>query len=434
MAEKADEKDKGGKLSGWIKAAITTVLGLVSGAGLMYLSPLLDKVIKPGKPVANFQYAIDGSQVTFHNRSTGGTEGWWDFGDGSALEPFVPGQDSVTHPYRKPGVYTVKLSLRNFLGEENERSATVNVEGGSASPPAIDALEVVPIRPELFAPATFRVVSRVKNADLCVWALGNDRPLEITPENASTQERFVTFTQPGNHVIKLAAFNGKQTIEKSAAINVLPAPAGTAMAVLRVTDEAVQVETKQVRQALPIEFPPGHKESSYKFSQPLTAEPGFVILKAAFADPIKDAPVKGLEFKFEPDRRKVRLTGELFKTGESAKRNGPPPRWVAPVVLTLERRGKPTMRTAEPIAAALTVPGTTLLPMPTLPPGWVAEQRKLTLEVREGNQVVWQEGRMPQQVPMRLRDRTYRVTATQTGNQVRIDVVDMAQQTGRQVP
>src|SRR5438045_1217889 len=84
------EEQAGGKSGGWFKAILTSIFGLFSGACLMYLSPLVDKVIKPSKPVANFAYQAQGLKVTFQNRSTGGQEGWWDFGDGSALEPFMP--------------------------------------------------------------------------------------------------------------------------------------------------------------------------------------------------------------------------------------------------------------------------------------------------------------------------------------------------------
>src|SRR5262245_22466169 len=105
---------QGGKLFGWIKAGVTGLFGLVSGAVLVYFTPLVDRVIKPGKPVANFKVEADGLKVAFHNRSTGGGDGWWDFGDGSALEPFLSNEDAVTHTYAKPGVYTAKLSLRNL--------------------------------------------------------------------------------------------------------------------------------------------------------------------------------------------------------------------------------------------------------------------------------------------------------------------------------
>src|SRR5438128_1815112 len=82
--------------------------GPMSGAFMMYLSPLLDKVVKPAKPVANFAVDHQGTTVMFHNRSAGGSEGWWDFGDGSPLEPVLAGQEAVSHTYANPGAYIAK--------------------------------------------------------------------------------------------------------------------------------------------------------------------------------------------------------------------------------------------------------------------------------------------------------------------------------------
>ena len=135
------------------------IVAVLSGAlpGLVlgyYLSPLLDKVIKPSKPVANFATQIQGMTVHFQNRAVGGSEGWWDFGDGSALEPFTAAQDNVPHKYEKPGVYTAKLTLRNLIGEENERAVSINLDTAAApAAPLIEVLEVVPTRGDTFAPA-----------------------------------------------------------------------------------------------------------------------------------------------------------------------------------------------------------------------------------------------------------------------------------------
>src|SRR4051794_21433552 len=99
----ADAAAGGSRLFGWIRAGVVSLFGLVSGAALMYFTPLVDRFIKPGKPVANFQYEADGLKVAFHNRASGGADGWWDFGDGSALEPFSPTQETVTHTFVRPG-------------------------------------------------------------------------------------------------------------------------------------------------------------------------------------------------------------------------------------------------------------------------------------------------------------------------------------------
>ncbi|MGK3919402.1 hypothetical protein ABI060_14260, partial [Enterococcus faecium] len=77
------------------------------------------------------------------------------------------------------------------------------------------------------APATFRLTSKTKNAELLVWDCGDEAPLQIVSDMAgdSDQDRFVTFTKPGGYVIKLAAINGKQFQVKDTIINVdLPPP------------------------------------------------------------------------------------------------------------------------------------------------------------------------------------------------------------------
>src|SRR5262245_37856789 len=167
------------KPGGWLKAFYGTLAGVLSGAVMMYLSPLLDKVIKPAKPVANFAVDVEGLTVQFHNRSSSKADGWWDFGDGAPLEPVSADPETVQHTYVKPGTYMVKLKVRNLLNEESERTVTLNVETTSNLPPAILSLEAVPVSPGSYAPATFRLVAKTKNASLCVWDNDEDRPLEF---------------------------------------------------------------------------------------------------------------------------------------------------------------------------------------------------------------------------------------------------------------
>jgi len=98
MADSTEKKEEAPKkLGGMFKAMLGTIAGLMSGAFMMYLSPLLDKVVKPSKPVANFAVDLKGLTVMFHNRSSTRSDGWWDFGDGAPLEPVTAEHDSVTH-------------------------------------------------------------------------------------------------------------------------------------------------------------------------------------------------------------------------------------------------------------------------------------------------------------------------------------------------
>src|SRR5262249_39365877 len=191
------------------------------------------------RPVANFAVDHEGTTATFHNRSMGVKSGWWDFGDGSPLEPVVPQQEIVPHTYPGPGDYTAKLSVRNLLGEPDERSVTLHLDSPHSEPPAILELDAQPVSPGCYAPATFRVVGKVKNAQVCVWNLDDDRPLEIMTEPSGSLDRLVTFQKPGGYVIKLAAVNGNQGVEKCEVVNVMEWPPGTATGVLEGADTAM---------------------------------------------------------------------------------------------------------------------------------------------------------------------------------------------------
>src|SRR5438093_7249889 len=226
-----------GAKGGWLKTIIGTVTGLFSGAAMMYLTPLVERVVKPAKPLANFAVEQQSLTVTFHNRSNG-NEGWWDFGDGSPLEPVSPQQPSVTHSYTNPGTYTVKMSVRNFVGEENERAVSLQLEASKSTPPTIDMFEINPISPGAYAPATYRVSCKIKNAQLCVWDFGDDRPFQFETDVAGNQDRLVTFTKAGGDVIKLAAVNGKEAMQKSEIVYVDEPPRGTLTAILNVSEQA----------------------------------------------------------------------------------------------------------------------------------------------------------------------------------------------------
>jgi PKD repeat protein len=112
MSDQA-QPTKGG---GWLKAAVVGMLGLGGGAAGTYGTAFIDRVAKPTRPVANFAVATDGLTVTCQNHASG-ESGWWDFGDGTALEPFDAGQAELKHTYARPGNYTVKLTVRNFVAD-----------------------------------------------------------------------------------------------------------------------------------------------------------------------------------------------------------------------------------------------------------------------------------------------------------------------------
>lgn len=62
-------------------------------------------------PVPSFSYQTNGLQVSLQNTSSGGTDQWWDFGDGNTSAAASP-----THVFAAPGTYNVCLYVTNSCG------------------------------------------------------------------------------------------------------------------------------------------------------------------------------------------------------------------------------------------------------------------------------------------------------------------------------
>jgi hypothetical protein len=429
MAAQASGEAVTGKLAGWLKGLVTTVLGLCSGAVLMYASPLIDRVVKPAKPVANFAAQLEGLQVTFQNRSTGGSEGWWDFGDGSALEPYVVGQTTLAHTYAKPGGYTAKLSLRNLLGDENERSVSVNLDGALPMAPAIESFTVMSMSPTPYAPATFRVVSKLKNADVCVWALGEDRPLEVSTDVAGNQERTVCFKHPGNHAIRLAVFNGKQVVEKSEIVRVAAPPAGSATAVLKVTRQAFQVITTDKQLVVPAQFPPHTRETVQPLSKEIAAADRGCMIKGVKV--VSEVHATGVKAEVTPDGQKVRLTGQLVRPAGLLTALQAAPQAAITLLVKQEQVRPAVTQTPDMVTATVPVPvGSAALALPPMGPGWSLKQQVVSVELHDGERVAWQAVQLPATGTVVVQNRQCRVNAAQVGEQVRIDLTPLDTRAG----
>lgn len=407
----AEEKAPG-LLSRWIKAGVTSLCGLLGGAVLMYITPLVNSAVKPAKPVANFAHQAQGLEVTFQNRSSGGTEGWWDFGDGSALEPYSPKQLSVTHTYARPGTYAVKLSLRNLLGEEGERAVSLNLDS-SATAPVIEAFQVVPLQRECVAPAVVQIKCKVKNAALCLWSLGEDRPLEIS-EDPTKQDRYVTFKDPGVYTLRLVAVNGKQTVEKSEQVVVGICQHEAPSATLKVTYQAVHVQNRTETRAVRVTWPAGQTGDAQPFEKATLVPQGYQIVKASLQN-ATDPEVRNVRVAVDPGRAKVIVQGELLRGATN---------WVALVDLTLERRSAPVARSMEEIPVNLSVPGQTPIPIPQLSPRWQVAQKQLSLELRDCGRIVWRGDRLPTNAVVSLNNRPMRISAIEQGNRLVLSVTD----------
>ncbi len=422
----ADESGKGGLFGGIIKG----VFALVSGAMLMYVTPLFNSAIKPSRPVANFSSQVEGLTATFTNRSTTAAQGWWDFGDGSALEPFSPKQDTIKHVYPKAGNFAVKLSLQNLIGEEGERSVNVAIDPSSAPTPTIDSFVVLPLTPGGFAPAAYQIKARIKNADRCIWALGESKSLEISDDVAAQQDRYVTFDEPGMYTIRLIAANGKQTVEQSKVVTVGWSERTEAMATLRVSYEVVQVDRKPFTMFCKPDLNTAAKGDTIPFVieriLPRVWQ-DYQIVSAEFANKdFSKEPVKDLKLEVSPAKNKIKITGEYVKTKSFLSRS--PNSWDgAEVKLIVEKRSAPTQRQCNIMPMPLNVPGSTSIPIESLNDGWQVTKRSLNLEVWDGKKLVWSGDRMPSNAVLQVKNRAVRVTAREQNNQIVLDVVDAVQ-------
>lgn len=198
---------------GIMKAMLGGVAGLAAGGLGVYATAIIDHVAKPAKPVANFAVSVDGMNVTCQNHASG-ESGWWDFGDGTPLMPFKSDQPNITHTYAKVGTFPIKLSVRNFIMEENERTVPVELAAASAVPggPVIPSFTVEPIGGAVSAPATFRIRGEVRNADRVIWDLGSEQ-LEVT-DSTGPFEKLVVFEKPGPYQLQLIGYSGKQAVKK----------------------------------------------------------------------------------------------------------------------------------------------------------------------------------------------------------------------------
>lgn len=385
MADEKKPDAKPGVVRGWFKAVLGAVVGLGSGVLGVYATAIVDKVAKPAKPVANFAVAADGLTVTCQNHASG-ESGWWDFGDGTPLEPFDAALPSVAHTYAKPGTYAVILTVRNFLMEENDRRVPVDLSQASAAqaqPPAVTGLTVEPIGPRAIAPAAFRVRGEVKNADRVLLDLGEK--VEVTTDNGQF-ERLVVFEKPGQFPIQLTGLSGKTAVKQSQMVRVEAAAAGSLSVVLRVTDTAAQVERKETPVTVALPLPAkGAKPGMEKM---IPAQPGFTITEVKVGK-VASAAMKNLKAEMTADKRAVKLTGEWTATGDGATKAAGGSDVVVPLTLvqerTVSRQGATDSMAAamglEQTAAGLR--GSTALKPRSQPLGTAGVQRRMALEIRQ---------------------------------------------------
>ena len=443
------DQEAGAKKTGWFKACLGTIAGLCSGAAVMYVTPFVDKAIKPAKPLANFDVKHDGLNVRIQNLSNV-RQGYWDYGDGTPLEP-VTDADYVNHPYLESGSYTIKLTLQNVLNEENDRSVVVKLDGVAVSTtpqkPQITKFEVAPAcsNPNNMAPASFRLVGEVQNAKHCVWSLGDGRITPVQDPSAGSDE-MVTFDKAGVYTVKLMAMNGKTLRdEKSITVTVTNPPPGVAKAVVSVTDAGKRLETRANTSNVHVVFPQhqNQKENSFKFDNLAGASmPGYSIADVRIYMPDKkvirlggntemvlDAIALGqkaarnLRLTLAPDRKSVKLSGELVRSNLTA-----PPSFMLPVEL-IEQREIDDGPSEQCLTRALGMPGSTFpssetVTLPKLPDGGNPANRQIRIELDDGPIIVVPPSQLPVNYLVMVQSRRCIFTATRVNDQVQVTLTE----------
>ncbi len=433
----AEEKKSGSRIGGWIKAFAGMIGGVISTALVMYLTPVFEKAVSPAKPLANFDKQQAGFNITLQNRAVGAASGWWDFGDGTALEPFDPHQDSVAHKYENPGDYTIKLSVHNLIGDANERVVQLHIDKEMLAAPEISDLDVIPVSSYPYAPATYRITAKIQNAQLYVWDMGDDRPLEILNDSTTNQDRMVTFKKTGSFVVKLAARNGDHVTEKSEIVNIIEPPANAIVAELVVTDDATEVQTIRVEQKLAAMFEAGNKSATSKFDRQYPAQQGYEIVdiipkgtqglqgKTELAIDAKLAGIanaKDLRVKLESDHKSLRFTGELDRHTNSTTL----PSIAVPVTLVLQKK----VPTSKPSAVSgHLIAGSAVLALPPTPANWVDVHRQVSLRLKDGETVLLDQPQLLKRSGVNIRNHNCVLTATPQGDQVRLDLVEVSRVT-----
>ncbi len=442
---------------GWIKTFLGMVGGLISGAVVMYATAWVDKAVKPAKPVPNFRVEHEGANVRFQNLSPG-YEGWWDFGDGTALLPTSAATDSVTHKYTRPGDYSVKLSLTNLFGEENERSVPLHIEDvPTAKLPRVLSLTAERFGNSDYAPAMYHIKAKTENAPLCLLDLGDAKDAEVVTDGTASLERWVTYEKAGDYVIKLRVINGTVTAYETEVASVQDAPAGAVQVRLTAVDAgtAVTVRTQALefndtfradvkgdvsllgaREHAAALYTDRDKEWTIRDVQLKAANGKDVSLSDKTETPLDAAALglpsaRNLRLQLTPDRRSVHLVGELVRA-PAGKTPAPLPTLMIQGTMTEELR-KPDTRTV-PLPAYLQVPAvgkttTEVVTLPSLPTDWVNPQpRKLNLAVSDGAAVVAPSVPIPGRVELTLQNRRCVLTATPAKDKdnkdaVRLDLV-----------
>lgn len=140
--------------------------------------------------IADFDFTIDGLEVSFINQSSA-PRFEWSFGDGSGSSLINP-----VHSFGQPGTYTVTLlAIDSVCGDTASFTRNINIE-------------LLPIADASFspgegcAPLSVEFLNNSLNADSVIWFFEGGSPNQSTLDNPS-----VVYNQSGIYSVELRAFN-----------------------------------------------------------------------------------------------------------------------------------------------------------------------------------------------------------------------------------
>lgn len=423
-------KEAGSHVKSWIKTTIGAFFGLLSGAVVMWFSPLIDHFVKPAKPIANFSFQADGLNVTFENRSSSAEKASWDFGDGSPLE-FIPGNSTtIAHAYKKPGKYTVKLSVRNIVDEVNERVTLVDLDDAGKTPGLLRAngAKELPPRPEIYdlsarplarkspayAPATFVCDANVDNAQHVIWDFGDGQGMQY-----GEMSRMCTFDKPGSYQIRLAVFNGKLKDERVETITVEAPPVNALQFIVRTVEEGRVVAGNSREKVFSRTEAISPKTTGGTLSVREQAAPGARIVRAEILEnDSKD--VKDVVCFISEDRQSLTVSGTIVAPLKLPSGQQPMALLSAKVRI-VERTTSDRHSESDKQVMTINVPGQLQLRFPLSATEVKEMKRKYKVELRQGEKQLWKGDELPQDIPIQLGGKTYRVSAVAKDNT--IDVV-----------
>ncbi len=149
-------------------------------------------------------------QVVFFNRTEGGEDYEWTFEGG------VPSRSVDRNPgviqYNEKGVYSIELTASNQDGSVDTKVLEIQIDD-----PVIIDFEITNLG-DTFSPASFTFQNTSTGADSYNWTFEGGTPASSNNQNPGE----VTFSEPGEHTIRLEISNGRETYDLEKTITVDP--------------------------------------------------------------------------------------------------------------------------------------------------------------------------------------------------------------------